>query len=158
MDLDDCDAFTVILASPHASTELSSWQERMESDLTTAHMPLWDAAELEACRRLVRPTEEERVDDERRGVRLGGVVGRGQPAAMVALAFERFGGYARTALNYEAQDYSWDAQTTWQRKRAEDDVKTDMRKRSRESCQDSAEVKVTQEERVAVKRRRMRRG
>lgn len=87
-----CAAFTIVVASPHATVK--NWRKQGESP-SLWYMPCWSEAELQACRRVTRPTDPEEAADQLRGARrLWATAGES-----VTSRVHQFGGIPRLAFS-----------------------------------------------------------
>ena len=92
----DNNAFTVVIASPHAAG-VSVIQEFVNKPVFAKpklYMPGWREDELQVCRQVVAPTDAEEAAHPLKGLRLPAV-----SAATVKSRFQRFGGVIRAALS-----------------------------------------------------------
>ena len=95
-----CWAFTVVVASPHGMSRnvLSHWSKQKHWPFVR-YMPCWTKEELELCRRVIRPSDDEDKMSDLKGDRLV------DPVSSESLAnrFHQFGGSAHVAFTVDAK-------------------------------------------------------
>ncbi|MCZ6913328.1 MAG: hypothetical protein O7C59_01620 [Rickettsia endosymbiont of Ixodes persulcatus] len=91
-----CSAFTIVVASPHAKSKdiVQHWWSHAQFPHVW-YMPCWTEVELQACRRVTRPSSEEETADGLQGSRLLPAVS----ASSVTRRVQQFGGIARIAFS-----------------------------------------------------------
>jgi hypothetical protein len=97
----DSNAFTVVIASPHAAgvEVIKEFVEKPIFAKPKLYMSGWSEDELQVCRRVIAPTAVEEATDKLQGMRLPVV-----NAATVAKRFRRFGGVVRIALSQSSDE------------------------------------------------------
>lgn len=91
-----CAAFTIVVASPHAKSKdiVQHWWSHAKFP-PVWYMPCWSEAELQTCRRVICPTDDEVKTDALQGIRLLPAVS----APSITKRVQQFGGIARVAFS-----------------------------------------------------------